>query len=189
VKPSNALLRHDEEKGSHISICLARPHNGSTILHGQSHRCWPSRSDLHQDYRRLVEIRNAPTELGELINEISDLQPILTHLYLDIQTRSNDSPELESATKYLDRIKAKLLEVSYLVQYNLVYHKNDGMVPSKLGWLRDGGKLKKLRDGLAKARTDLLVGLLIFNFALSCRVQSKIDQIVLGQDASVQRMT
>ena len=118
---------------------------------------------------KFKSIRNAPDELLALINEVSDLNIILSNVQSYIihntQKPQISQEELQNISTLINRAKEKLLELDQLIQYQLVKPESipDRLKVSRREWLRARGTIEKLRQSLRDIRLNIVTHMVVVN--------------------------
>ena len=117
---------------------------------------------------KIKNIRNAPSELFALINEVSDLRIILTDIdsYLSQAiTRTQPLDQLQHMTTLLQRAKDRLLQLDELIQYRLI--KTDSTLErikvSRHKWATARDTIESYRQSLRDVRLNIIAQMTVLN--------------------------
>lgn len=112
---------------------------------------------------KLRAIVHAKEELSALINEISDLQAVLTTLSHITAEEENDHVHLgpkKALASHVQRAKDKILELEELIAYELTKIGRDGNIEAaRHAWLRKRHVVFRLQDELKTIRWNLATSL------------------------------
>jgi len=112
---------------------------------------------------KLRAILDAKEELSALINEISDLQAVLTTLSHITAEEENDHVHLgpkKALASHVQRAKYKVLELEELIAYELTKIRRDGNTEvARHAWLRKKHVIFRLQAELRNIRWNLATSL------------------------------
>lgn len=120
---------------------------------------------------KVKSLYDAPTEVYALINEVSDLKIVLEDLDTTVQEIRDWTSIPTDRIEHLDRsvriAKAKLLEVEDLVTDRLFKSNDAGREKvSRTAWVREKGRVSRLKDELRDLRLMISVKLTALNCGL-----------------------
>lgn len=107
----------------------------------------------------------ASTEVVLLVNEISDLNSVLTQLIsLNLQTEQLERSEAEGSRValkgLLDRAEHQLTELHKLVHHDLTRSSTGNSTKTnRLGWVRNKDHVKQLQQSIRSTRLNLAIAL------------------------------
>ena len=107
--------------------------------------------------QRIRQLKHAPEILLQLNNEITDMNCLV--LAVDELFRQCSDPipatQQEVICKSLEQAKTMVLEMEKLIEYDLTRETDLGSEVARLSWIRSSDKLKKTKDGIHRARSNL----------------------------------
>ena len=118
---------------------------------------------------KIRNIRNTPSEVLALINEISDLRVILGDFegYIAQNTASPQllEKQLNHMSILLQRAKDRLLELDQLVEYRLLTpeSRSDQIRVSRRKWARSQDTVKRFRRSLRDIRLNIVAQMVVVN--------------------------
>ena len=118
---------------------------------------------------KIRNIRNAPSEVLALVNEVSDLRIILGDLegYIRQNTARPQLPEeqLHHMSILLQRAKDRLLELDRLVEYRLLTpeSRSDRIRVSRREWAQSKDTVKRFRQSLRDIRFNIVAQMVVVN--------------------------
>jgi hypothetical protein len=126
---------------------------------------------------RIKDLKNAPSEVNALSNEILDIQVVLKEISLMAQDLQ-DAPEdrIRDLAKSIKASQDKALEVDSLLRYEIIRPgelDHDGRTSvSKFAWARKKAKAERMQRELRELRQDIILHLALINtwvaFLLTC---------------------
>jgi hypothetical protein len=129
---------------------------------------------IAQGIRKLVVLRDAPSGILQLNNELSDLRLVIVVVqdvheqhYEFLGTRSPHSAVLYSALK---NTQVAVQDLDALIQYGLpkaTIHRGIDWI----AWMREGSKIQKMNARLRSARMDITAATSILSLYVSNRLK------------------
>ena len=123
--------------------------------------------------KKLNDLRNVPSVLLAVMNEIADLTLIVQEIKSIFQVHQETlaaiqpTVSLHTVTQLLNRAQAILLDLDQVVNYRLLVEIKDNgegkMVVNRLAWLREERHVCRLQERLKSVRLDIAAGLATLN--------------------------
>ena len=113
---------------------------------------------VSRSVKKIASLRAAPEAVLTLNNEISDLQVVLRAIETTLQTNTNaiDFLSSDSLHQPLNRAKEKLLELSIILEYQIIKVGDGGeLTINSLAWARKYSKIKGIQNDLRLIRLNL----------------------------------
>ena len=118
---------------------------------------------------RVRNIFNAPDEVLALLNEVSDLQIVLSDVQIYIVRSSSGARITEGHLQHLsvlvDRAKEKLLQLDERIQYHLIKPQSSRaqITISKREWLKAATTIEKFRQSLRDIRLNVVAQIAVIS--------------------------
>ena len=117
---------------------------------------------------KVASIRNAPDQILALVNEISDLRVVLYNTESYVRTAQEPQiaqEHLQQLSTFVDRAKAKLLELEKLIHHTILKPQSspERIVISKFEWTRAVQKVYQFQQNLQDIRLNIVTQMTMIN--------------------------
>jgi hypothetical protein len=116
--------------------------------------------------RKLRSLQGSKGEIDALINEVSDLQAVLSDIESTLVDRRTASVCTSSMPSMLDRAQAKLLELDGIIKESLINSTGSkfSLPITQWKWSKEKPRINGIQDELRSMRLNLVAGLGAINW-------------------------